>query len=661
MPFRFAEPQLSIALLFTAIVVIAGLNARAIAARIDDKFADIKLQPFVIFPQSSKHQRGIGETAWSVSKYVVPVIAIILISLALLRPQYGFTTVPLPRLTSSIVICLDNSLSMGAEDFKPSRFEHARRKLLDLLNRLRGERVGLITFAGVPFVESPLTDDYTSLKTFILGLKPQAGVAPGSDIGSAITTATGLLPKDNSPSLGNNVILIVSDGETTIGDLKIATERSQHAGARVFGLMVATPTGAPVPSNSGARGFKTDSNGNIVISKLETGDLEKLAGATGGQIIISTPGNEDLRDLYQRGIGKLSATRETGEREVQIWNEYYQLPLFFALILLLGERLFAGMRNKRLLVLGLSVLLTFPSVGKCASSDTELGAEAKQAFEAGKFAEALKLYRSGKDRFPTDRRFSEGEAAALLRLGSTKEAVERYRELAAEAETGTPRAKQLFQAGVAAYRANQLEEAKSLFEDSLKQFPNDKETQENLRFIEKLLKEQQHSSSSQSTDAAQSSSPGSDSAKSDSSQSQWQSSESQVPSSQASGSAGSDADSSGTADSQGTQSEGAISRSSSSQTARPEAARSEAASSRAGASGNGSSEGATSEAGASNSADLAGEMSNAGSSTSVNSDQLQYLLDNLEEDPSVREQFRREQAERYLRQNGRAFRPEKDW
>ncbi len=659
-PFRFAESWLWILAFGIATVIVAYLRARRLAKAARAQFADQSVQQFTIYPipqpttapgSQPIDSQDRSRIAWQRS-FCLALSILILLTLAALRPQAGFTTIPLPKLTTSIVICLDSSLSMGAEDFKPSRFEHARRKLLDLLSRLRGERVALVTFSGVPFVESPLTDDYASLRTFITGLKPHSNFSPGSDISAAISTAASLIPKQATKTNGSAVILIVSDGEMTVGELSPALERARGVNAQVFGLMVATPTGAPVPFGPGVRGgFKTDRKGDIVISKLETGPLEQLAKETGGKLITSTTGDQDLRALYDNVIGQFASERADGERSLQVWNEFYQIPLLIALLLLVLERRIARQRLRQVALVTLLICNTLPGVAHSESTADSVGQKADQYFEQGKFAEALTQYRLGKQQSPADKRFAEGEAASLLRLGSTQEAEDLYRALARNEPNPQLKSRDLFQAGVAAYRGVRLESAKSLFDEALKVTPEDKETQENLRYVEKLLRKPPQSSSSSSLTSSSASSSLSSSSGSSGSPSSSGSSSEGVSSSAESESASSTSVSSGDSSSD---SEGSASTQSSG-TASSAANSGDNASEESANSSNDQSNGGSSAPSTEDQPSQGTQMQDAPA------DQLQYMLDNLEEDPSIREQFRREQAEQLLRQKGRNARPEKDW
>ncbi len=228
-------------------------------------------------------------------------VGLVLVIAALARPQWGRLEEPVFDQAREILIALDLSRSMLSQDVKPSRLARAKLLVQSLLEKLAGERVGLVTFSGTAFLQSPLSSDYEILREFLPALDPGFLPEGGTNYGAMIETA---LAAFGHTGAADRYLIVLSDGEATEPDWRSAADELRKKGIRVIALGVGTPGGAMIPD--GAGGFVKDERGAVVLSKLESSTLEELAQVTGGTYRDAST----WVDL----AGVLSATVDAGQK-----------------------------------------------------------------------------------------------------------------------------------------------------------------------------------------------------------------------------------------------------------------------------------------------------------------------------------------------------------
>ncbi|MBI2340527.1 MAG: VWA domain-containing protein [Deltaproteobacteria bacterium] len=266
-------------------------------------------------------------------KAVLVVLGIFFVCTALLRPQWGYTLREVKRKGIDLYVLVDTSDSMMAEDISPNRMERAKRELVDLMKYLHGDRIGLIAFAGRPFVACPLTTDYEAFGLFLDTLDTDLIPVQGTDISGAVETALNSFPPDAQRS---KAIILITDGEDTRGGMAQAAQKAKEGEVRIFVIGMGSEKGAPIPLREGS-GFKKDKNGGVVISRLDESSLQQLALATGGSYVRSVTGDLDLEQIYLKGIKEVLEARELKSESKIVGEERFQLPLLLALLLLLLE------------------------------------------------------------------------------------------------------------------------------------------------------------------------------------------------------------------------------------------------------------------------------------------------------------------------------------
>lgn len=287
-----------------------------------DRFGDLRLLRRV------NPHRGAASRRWKVALLVAGVA---LVLLALARPQFGTRVETVRRKGRDLVVALDVSRSMYAEDVEPSRLERARIEIGRIVQRLEGDRIGLVAFAGDAFVQSPLTTDYGAAMMFLGAMDPDMLSAQGTDLARAIEIAVEALAE--TPE-GNRMVVVVTDGEDHEGGLAEALALAGEAEVTIHTVGVGSPEGVPLPAGAGEGGrFLRDADGKVVTSRLNEAALQDIALQTGGEYhrIGSAGGLEALVERIGGGGRELEA------REVTEFEEQYQIFLGVALLLLALE------------------------------------------------------------------------------------------------------------------------------------------------------------------------------------------------------------------------------------------------------------------------------------------------------------------------------------
>lgn len=262
-------------------------------------------------------------------------MGLILFSLA--RPQWGYKLEQVKRYGIDIVVCLDASKSMMADDVKPSRLEYAKNQIKDLLKILDGDRIGLVIFAGTSFAQCPLTLDYGAFKLFLDMVTVNMIAQQGTDIGGAIKKAISMFGKGTRK---HRAIILITDGEDHEERVDAAINIAKKEGIPIYTVGIGSVEGTPVPvfDEEGNRSYLKDRNGNIVLSKMDAVLLKKIALSTGGAYITPKVG---LDRLYSEKISKIEK-REVAEKQRKRYEHRYQIFLFLGFLLLMIEGVIRG-------------------------------------------------------------------------------------------------------------------------------------------------------------------------------------------------------------------------------------------------------------------------------------------------------------------------------
>jgi Ca-activated chloride channel family protein len=253
---------------------------------------------------------------------------------ALAGPRWGSHYQEVSQKGVDIMALVDVSRSMLVEDVKPSRLERARREILDFLRVVEGDRVGLVAFAGVAFVQCPLTLDYAALKMFLSALEPGLIPVPGTDLGAAIEAG---ITSFDFKSETDKVILLITDGEDNEKRGLEAAKKAASNGVKIFVFGIGETAGGPIPAGDGKGGFKKDEKGKVILSKLDEGSLRRIASVTGGTYVRSLAGDLDLDILYFEGIKSRTEAQTLKSGKIRVYEERFTFFLLAAFLFLLLE------------------------------------------------------------------------------------------------------------------------------------------------------------------------------------------------------------------------------------------------------------------------------------------------------------------------------------
>ncbi|MBN1351308.1 VWA domain-containing protein [candidate division KSB1 bacterium] len=250
-------------------------------------------------------------------------------------PQLGTKLETVKRQGVDIMIALDVSLSMMAEDIAPNRLEKAKHEIENLIDKLEGDRVGLIAFSGVAFIQCPLTLDYGAAKIFLDIMRPDLIPEPGTKIGKAITTA---MKAFDQKERKHKVLVLITDGEDHEGDPMKAAEEAEKQGVRIYTVGLGSPDGVPIPitdERGASRNFKKDNEGKVVTTKLDQITLEKIALQTKGKYFRASSNEAELDKIYE-DIAQMEK-KELASKKFSQYEDRFQFILLFALFLLVAE------------------------------------------------------------------------------------------------------------------------------------------------------------------------------------------------------------------------------------------------------------------------------------------------------------------------------------
>ncbi len=272
------------------------------------------------------------------NKFILSVCGIACVILSLARPQFGSKLKEVSREGIELMFVVDVSNSMLAEDFQPSRLERTKSAINRLLDGLNQDKVGLIVFAGDPYVQLPITSDYRAARNFISQISPNLVSMQGTAIGAAIDMASNSF---SSQSEGSRIIILISDGENHEDDALAAAAQAAEKGITIYTIGIGTPEGAPI-SIGGE--FVKDEEGNMVVTKLDEQILQQIAISTGGGYIRATNQSMGLNEIISQ-VNNTEKTKFTST-VFEEFDEQYQYLIGAALVFLLLDMLMISRKNR---------------------------------------------------------------------------------------------------------------------------------------------------------------------------------------------------------------------------------------------------------------------------------------------------------------------------
>lgn len=266
-------------------------------------------------------------TTRSVIKFALLLLALVLLIFAAARPQFGQKEQTVKRQGIEVMVALDISNSMLAEDVAPSRLDRAKQMLSKLIDKMSEDKIGLVVFAGEAYTQLPITCDYVSAKMFLSTISPSLIQTQGTAIGSAIHTAMRSFGSEQSEA--GRAIILITDGENHEDDAVEAAKHAKEAGIHLYVIGIGTSQGAPIPV-PGTNNYIKDRSGQVVVTKLNEQMAKDIAQAGNGAYIHCDNTNTAMRALQQE-IDHLS----TADIETTVYTDYNEQYQSFALLALL--------------------------------------------------------------------------------------------------------------------------------------------------------------------------------------------------------------------------------------------------------------------------------------------------------------------------------------
>ena len=329
--FRFEEPAYLYLLLLLPLLAAFYLYSNYRRRKNIRKFGDPELMA-QLMPDVSKYRPDV--------KFWMVFVAISLFSVLLARPQFGSKLETVKRQGVEVMIALDISNSMLAQDVQPSRLQKAKRLVAQLVDKMENDKVGMIVFAGDAFTQLPITSDYISAKMFLESIDPSLISKQGTAIGAAINLAS----RSFTPQEGvGRAVIVITDGENHEGGAVEAAQEAAEKGMQVFVLGVGSPDGSPIPAEDGSNNFRRDKDGNVIVTRLNEQMCQEIAKAGNG-MYIRVDNTNSAEKVLNNEIAKLSKA----DVESQVYTEFdeqFQALAWLVLILLVVEMLILERKN----------------------------------------------------------------------------------------------------------------------------------------------------------------------------------------------------------------------------------------------------------------------------------------------------------------------------
>jgi Ca-activated chloride channel family protein len=410
------------------------------------------------------------------------LLGLSLLVVALAGPQWGQEFQEVHRRGVDVMIAMDVSTSMLAEDVKPNRLTQAKRELSLLINRLEGDRVGLVAFAGTAFLQCPLTLDYGAARSLLDLLRPDLIPKPGTSLTAAIDTALAAFP---STSARHQALVLLTDGEDHSKQLDAAVDRAAAAGLRIFTIGFGNKDGEIIPirdANGNVTGYKKNKEGETVLSKMDEPALQKIAAKTGGAYFPATQGEVEITKILGE-IGRMEK-KDLDSRVFGQGENHFRWPLALALFFILLEflwpevqkhwtRVFRDIRAGRFLAGMVLIFLFMP----------------QRSDALGRYPRSSELAPLiQKDPANPEPQFNLGQALYLEQ--SFAAAAEAFEKAAAGIAYPPTKSAALYNAGNAYYRQGKLEDAIEKYKEALRLVPSDPHAKHNLELAKKLDQKQ---------------------------------------------------------------------------------------------------------------------------------------------------------------------------
>ncbi len=441
----------------------------------------------------STRKRRIKRALWA--------LALVCIVLALARPHFGKKETLVERRGLDVILAVDVSNSMLARDIEPSRLAKAKLELAGLVDRLKGDRIGIVAFAGEAFVQCPLTLDRGAAKLFLSTIDPSLVTLQGTSLSRAIDTVTGAF---GGKEKEHRVAILLTDGEDHEGQAVEAARRAKAEGVRIFTIGIGTPDGRTIPEPGG---FKKDRAGRVVVSKLNEEALRQIARETGGEYYRSTRGELEIERLVGQ-VRRLSS-KDLGREMAVEYEENYSLFVWLALLCLAAELILSerregtapgeepgGAPRRRLFgrapspkrrpavpVAAVLAALSWPFLSGVAPLADLQNESGNRHYRQGRIGKAREAYESAHKADPASPEIAFNLGNAYYKVEALDRALAGYEQAARDETTPGLQAKAFYNLGNTLARRGENEKALEFYKQALRLDPADADAKHNLEIL----------------------------------------------------------------------------------------------------------------------------------------------------------------------------------
>jgi Ca-activated chloride channel family protein len=418
-------------------------------------------------------------------------MSIVFLILAIANPQIGMKGEKIKGQGLDIMLLLDVSNSMLAEDIQPNRISRSKFFITKFLDQLKHDRVGLVLFAGSSYLQVPLTIDFTSIKLSMPIIDPANFPSQGTNIGEAVTMAGNTLGLAESKS---KAIVIITDGEDHDQEASAAIETARKNGIKVFAIGVGEEKGAPIPVGNGE--YKKDENGNIVMTSFNRSVLENLASIGNGSFYHLGQQGDIVEDVVAE-LNKLEG-KDFEDFDMSNFNSYFYWFALAALLLFFVEFMLPSLDYKQFLKNISSIVFLILFSFSATAQTKEIEAQYKKSrtlirngnssYQNNNFDKAELNYRKALVIDPKSKSANYNLGNTLYSQQKFQESQEYYEKSIDKNDDKLSRARAYHNMGNACFKSNQLEQAILAYENALKLNPSDMETKYNLAMAKKQQK-----------------------------------------------------------------------------------------------------------------------------------------------------------------------------
>jgi Ca-activated chloride channel family protein len=419
------------------------------------------------------------------AKRILILTAVFLLVLALCQPHFKTKETLVERKGIDVIVALDVSKSMLAKDTAPNRLEKAKLELATLVGQLKQDRIGIVAFAGEAFIQCPLTLDKNAVKIFLSSVSPNLIPTPGTALGTAIQVA---MQAFGDQEKGFKAVILLTDGEDQGSSPMQAAARASAAGIRIFTIGIGTGEGSTLPGDSAGEGFKKDSQGRPVLSKLDEPLLKAIARETGGVYYRSTRGElevdhlvHEIRQMVQKGLKT--------EKSVE-YEENYQFFLLTALILLwaemvLSERRKEGPGAKASRVAVMLLLAAAPFFCGFKFYSALKNEEGNRHYKKGEIGKAKTDYLKALGSEPGSVPVAFNLGNAYYKEASYEDSLKTYKTAAGDSKDPRLQSGAFYNLGNTLYRLKETDRAAEFYKRALRLNPKDEDAKFNLELLKK--------------------------------------------------------------------------------------------------------------------------------------------------------------------------------